>query len=163
MSSKKKEGFKLFLLILPFLILCFLFSYYPLHGWIYALYDYKAPLKLSQCDFVGLKWFKTLFSNKTQVSQLIKVMENTFAMSLLGIDTFHTAKLHKLDFSIFSSFLFVLTFRNAQLTASESRSHLRAAQDSRQQQACMASDDSVEHMEGAWMGSNHVSGGNRRY
>ena len=27
MSSKKKEGFKLFLLILPFLILCFLFSY----------------------------------------------------------------------------------------------------------------------------------------
>lgn len=87
MSSKKKEGFKLFLLILPFLILCFLFSYYPLHGWIYALYDYKAPLKLSQCDFVGLKWFKTLFSNKTQVSQLIKVMENTFAMSLLGIAT----------------------------------------------------------------------------
>ncbi len=87
MSSKKKEGYKLFLLILPFLILCFLFSYYPLHGWIYALYDYKAPLKLSQCDFVGLKWFKTLFSNKTQVSQLIKVMENTFAMSLLGIAT----------------------------------------------------------------------------
>ena len=86
-SSHKKEGFKLFLLILPFLILCFLFSYYPLHGWIYALYDYKAPLKLSQCDFVGLKWFKTLFSNKTQVSQLIKVMENTFAMSLLGIAT----------------------------------------------------------------------------
>ncbi len=87
MSSKKKEGYKLFLLILPFLILCFLFSYYPLHGWIYALYDYKAPLKLSQCEFVGLKWFKTLFSNKTQVSQLIKVMENTFAMSLLGIAT----------------------------------------------------------------------------
>ena len=81
------EGKKLFLLILPFLILTFMFSYYPLHGWIYAFFDYRAPLKLSQCEFVGLKWFKTLFSNKTQVAQLIQVMKNTFAMSLLGIAT----------------------------------------------------------------------------
>ena len=88
-KSKKAdwESKKLFLLILPFLILCFLFSYFPLHGWIYALYDYRAPLKLSQCEFVGLKWFKALFSNPTQVSQLIVVMKNTFAMSLLGIAT----------------------------------------------------------------------------
>jgi len=64
-----------------------MFSYFPLHGWIYAFFDYRAPLKLSQCEFVGLKWFKTLFSNKTQVAQLIQVMKNTFAMSLLGIAT----------------------------------------------------------------------------
>ena len=88
-GKKKKnwEGKKLFLLILPFLILSFLFSYFPLHGWVYALYDYRAPLKLAQCEFVGLKWFKTLFSNKTQVAQLVQVMKNTFAMSLLGIAT----------------------------------------------------------------------------
>lgn len=89
-KAKKRadlEGKKLFLLILPFLVLSFLFSYFPLHGWIYAFFDYKAPLKLSQCDFVGLKWFKTLFSNSTQVKQLIQVMKNTFAMSLLGIAT----------------------------------------------------------------------------
>ena len=86
-KSKNWEGKKLFLLILPFLILSFLFSYFPLHGWVYALYDYRAPLKLSQCEFVGLKWFKTLFSNKTQVTQLVQVMKNTFAMSLLGIAT----------------------------------------------------------------------------
>lgn len=86
-KKKNWEGKKMFLLILPFLILCFLFSYFPLHGWIYALYDYRAPLKLSQCEFVGLKWFRTLFSNKTQVTQLIQVMKNTFAMSLLGIAT----------------------------------------------------------------------------
>ena len=79
-KKKKSQGMKLFLMILPFLILCFLFSYFPLHGWIYALYDYKAPLKLSQCQFVGLKWFKTLFSNKTQVMQLIQVMKNTFTL-----------------------------------------------------------------------------------
>ncbi len=89
-QGKKKKNWerkKLFLLILPFLILSFLFSYFPLHGWVYALYDYRAPLKLSQCEFVGLKWFKTLFSNKTQVAQLVQVMKNTFAMSLLGIAT----------------------------------------------------------------------------
>ncbi|MGN0152004.1 MAG: ABC transporter permease [Wujia sp.] len=86
-SIKIKEKYKLFLLIIPFLILSFLFSYFPLYGWVYALYDYKAPLKLSQCDFVGLKWFKTLFSNPTQVKQLIVVLKNTFAMSLLGILT----------------------------------------------------------------------------
>ncbi len=85
--KRDKEGFKLFLMVLPFLILSFLFSYFPLHGWIYAFFDYRAPLKLSQCEFVGLKWFQTLFGNPTQVSQLIQVMKNTFAMSLLGIAT----------------------------------------------------------------------------
>lgn len=78
---------KLVILILPFLVLAFLFSYFPLHGWIYAFYDYRAPLKLSQCEFVGGKWFLTLFSNKTQLSQLMVVMKNTFALSFLGIAT----------------------------------------------------------------------------
>lgn len=80
-------SYKLFLCIVPFVILSFLFSYFPLHGWIYAFFDYKPPLKLSQCEFVGWKWFETLFANKTQVAQMIQVMKNTFAMSLLGILT----------------------------------------------------------------------------
>ena len=74
-------------MILPFLVLCFMFSYFPLHGWIYALYDYKPPKKLSSCEFVGLKWFQMLFSNPTQIKQLMVVMQNTFALSLLGIAT----------------------------------------------------------------------------
>lgn len=88
-SRKKKniKGIKLFLYVLPFLVLSFAFSYFPLHGWIYAFFDYKPPLKLSQCEFVGLQWFKMLFSNKTQVKQLTKVMINTFAMSGLTIGT----------------------------------------------------------------------------
>lgn len=87
---KKKsnvQGKLMFLYILPFLILSFAFSYFPLHGWLYAFYDYRPPLNLSQCDFVGLQWFKMLFSNKTQVSQLMKVMANTFAMSGLTLAT----------------------------------------------------------------------------
>lgn len=84
-SSKKNK--KMFIYILPFLILCFLFSYFPLHGWIYAFYDYKPPLSLSQCNFVGLQWFKMLFGSGTQIKQMVQVMKNTFAMSLLGIAT----------------------------------------------------------------------------
>lgn len=86
-TKNAAQGRKLFYYLIPFIILCFLFSYFPLHGWIYSFYDYKPPLKLSQCDFVGLKWFRTLFANKTQVTQIIQVMKNTFAMSLLGIVT----------------------------------------------------------------------------
>ena len=94
-AKKKKQssngntthGKKLFCYLIPFIILCFLFSYFPLHGWIYAFYDFKPPLKLSQCEFVGLKWFKTLFANKTQVMQMISVLKNTFAMSILNILT----------------------------------------------------------------------------
>lgn len=90
-STKKKksniQGIKLFLYVLPFLVLSFAFSYFPLHGWIYAFFDYNPPLKLSQCEFVGFQWFKMLFANPTQVKQLIKVMINTFAMSGLTIAT----------------------------------------------------------------------------
>ena len=86
-TKNAAQGRKLFYYLIPFIILCFLFSYFPLHGWIYSFYDYKPPLKLSQCEFVGFKWFKTLFANKTQVTQIIQVMKNTFAMSLLGIAT----------------------------------------------------------------------------
>lgn len=86
-KKNTRQSRRLFYCIVPFVILSFLFSYFPLHGWIYAFFDYKPPLSLSQCEFVGLKWFETLFANKTQVSQMIQVMKNTFAMSLLGILT----------------------------------------------------------------------------
>jgi putative aldouronate transport system permease protein len=86
-KKKNAEGKKMFLYILPFLILSFAFSYFPLYGWVYAFFDYKPPLSLSQCDFVGLKWFKMLFTNTTQIKQLAKVMLNTFAISGLGLAT----------------------------------------------------------------------------
>lgn len=86
-KAQSRQGKKLFFWVLPFIILCFLFSYFPLHGWIYAFFDYKPPLPLSKCEFVGLQWFQTLFANKTQMDQLMQVMRNTFAMSLLGIAT----------------------------------------------------------------------------
>ncbi len=86
-KKKLDQGKRMFLYMLPFLLLCFAFSYFPLHGWIYSFYDYKPPLKLSQCNFMGLRWFKMIFVNPAQVRQLFSVMRNTFAMSFLNIAT----------------------------------------------------------------------------
>ena len=86
-KKKLDQGKRMFLYMLPFLLLCFAFSYFPLHGWIYSFYDYKPPLKLSQCNFMGLRWFKMMFGNPAQVRQLFIVMRNTFAMSFLNIAT----------------------------------------------------------------------------
>lgn len=86
-KKKLDQGKRMFLYMLPFLLLCFAFSYFPLHGWIYSFYDYKPPMKLSQCNFMGLRWFKMIFGNPAQVRQLFIVMRNTFAMSFLNIAT----------------------------------------------------------------------------
>ena len=86
-KKKLDQGKRMFLYMLPFLLLCFAFSYFPLRGWIYSFYDYKPPLKLSQCNFMGLRWFKMIFVNPAQVRQLFIVMRNTFAMSFLNIAT----------------------------------------------------------------------------
>jgi multiple sugar transport system permease protein/putative aldouronate transport system permease protein len=106
--KKNIEGKKMLVLILPLLILCFMFSYYPLHGWIYAFYDYRAPLKLSQTEFVGFKWFKALYSNPTQVKQILIVLKNTFAMSFLGLATSFIPVL----FAIFLSEIKCKRFKN---------------------------------------------------
>ena len=86
-KKKLDQGKRMFLYMLPFLLLCFAFSYFPLHGWIYSFYDYKPPLKLSQCNFMGLRWFKMIFGNQAMVLHLFIVMRNTFAMSFLNIAT----------------------------------------------------------------------------
>ena len=86
-KKKLDQRKRMFLYMLPFLLLCFAFSYFPLHGWIYSFYDYNPPLKLSQCNFMGLRWFKMIFVNPAQVRQLFIVMRNTFAMSFLNIAT----------------------------------------------------------------------------
>lgn len=86
-NKKKWNSFKLFLYILPFIILVLVFSYYPLYGWVYAFFDYKPPKPFSIDDFVGLKWFKSLVENRIKVDQLLQVLKNTFAMSGITLAT----------------------------------------------------------------------------
>lgn len=95
MKSKAKRktrlidqgGFRLFLLSVPFLILIFLFSYLPLYGWIYALFNYKPGRALLDCEFVGLDNFTRMFADKYAFEDIIRVMKNTLGMSLIGIAT----------------------------------------------------------------------------
>ena len=81
----KQSGFRLFLMILPLLAMVFIFSYMPLYGWIYALFDYKPGLPLFDCEFVGLYNFTRMFSDIYYFEDLIRVMKNTLGMSLLGM------------------------------------------------------------------------------
>lgn len=81
------EKYKLFLYILPILLISFIFSYLPLWGWRYAFFDYKAGGELSKDTFVGLNWFKFLFRSEVTRQDILRVLKNTLAMSGLGIAT----------------------------------------------------------------------------
>lgn len=80
-KKRNRKGLHEFLLITPFLLLVAIFSYYPLYGWIYAFFDYQPPLPFSWDSFVGLKWFRMLFQNRSYIRQTMQVLRNTFAMS----------------------------------------------------------------------------------
>jgi putative aldouronate transport system permease protein len=82
-----ESKYKLFLIFLPFAALCFVFSYLPLYGWRYAFFDYHAGGTLSSDNFVGFKWFTSLFQNEATRKDVIRVLRNTLAMSGLGIAT----------------------------------------------------------------------------
>ena len=84
-KKKNKGSFRLFLYILPFIILVAIFSYYPLYGWVYAFFDYRPPRPFSINDFVGFKWFLSLVENPTKIKQIVQVLLNTFAISGLAI------------------------------------------------------------------------------
>lgn len=71
----------------PFLVTTFIFYYLPISGWIYAFYDYTPGIPLSDTEFVGFKWFKSIVANQTQMEEVLRVLKNTVAMSALGIIT----------------------------------------------------------------------------
>ena len=84
-TAKQKNSLKDFLMVLPFLLLIAVFSYYPLYGWGYAFFDYKPPFPLSWEKFVGFKWFVSMVENPVKVKKLVQVLTNTFAMSGLSL------------------------------------------------------------------------------
>lgn len=84
-GRKKLRGIKYLLLAVPFLIYVFAFSYVPLVGWIYSVFDYKIGQKFldfGSMVFVGLGNFQKLF---TERSEVLRVLRNTLALSVLGL------------------------------------------------------------------------------
>jgi ABC-type polysaccharide transport system permease subunit len=78
--NKKKKP-RLLLMALPFLILVVLFSYVPLFGWVYSLFNYKPGIPLANSPWVGLKYFKLFLTDKYD---MLRVMRNTVTFALIG-------------------------------------------------------------------------------
>ena len=81
------KKYKLFLMMLPFLLSVFLFAYLPLYGWSYAFFNYKFGIPLNQQEFVGFKWFAEMFTNPANRENIARVLKNTFGMSGLNLLT----------------------------------------------------------------------------
>ena len=83
-NFKKKQGLKLFLIAIPFMIFIIAFNYVPLFGWIYAFYDFHPTMGavLAHQKFVGLANFAELWKER---EDLIRVLGNTLAMGGLGL------------------------------------------------------------------------------
>lgn len=81
-QKKIREKYMLLLIAAPFTLIVLLFGYLPLHGWIYAFFDYKPGISLFSSNFVGLKNFsESLIFD----SYIISVLRNTLVLSFLGI------------------------------------------------------------------------------
>ncbi|WP_152394458.1 ABC transporter permease [Paenibacillus guangzhouensis] len=63
-KSRNKSTWILHLMVLPAVILAFIFSYLPMSGIIMAFQDYKAALGITGSPWVGLKHFQYMFQNE---------------------------------------------------------------------------------------------------
>ncbi len=83
-KKKLKIQWSLHLMVLPAVLLVFVFSYLPMSGIILAFQDYKAALGFTGSPFVGLKHFRYMFEN----DYFIKITWNTvlFACSKIVLN-----------------------------------------------------------------------------
>ncbi|WP_337099241.1 ABC transporter permease [Paenibacillus sp. YIM B09110] len=76
-KTGKRKGYRvpwvLHLMVLPAVLLVFVFSYLPMSGIIMAFQDYKASLGFADSPFVGLKHFQYMFEN----DYFMKITGNT--------------------------------------------------------------------------------------
>lgn len=67
----------MFFIALPLMAVVFMISYVPLFGWFLALIEYKPGYPLLANEFVGLKYFRMLLTNR----DILRVMGNTLIFS----------------------------------------------------------------------------------
>ena len=81
------EKYRLFLMLLPVILLSFVFCYLPIWGWRFAFFDYTPGGNVGPENYVGFKWFSFLFNDPANRQNLVRVLRNTLVMSGLGIAT----------------------------------------------------------------------------
>ena len=71
----------LYIMLVPCMIYTFIFSYYPLTGWIMAFENYKPAKGYWGSKFVGFDQFRFLFED----IEFWRSMRNTLAMSVMNL------------------------------------------------------------------------------
>lgn len=79
--ARYKAQKALFFMIIPCMIFTFIFSYYPLSGWIMAFQNFKPAKGYFGSKFVGLYQFEFLFSSP----EVWYTIRNTLAMSTISL------------------------------------------------------------------------------
>ena len=81
MGRKLLKQKALYFMIIPCMIYTFIFSYYPLTGWIMAFQNFKPAKGYWGSKFVGLQQFKFLFED----FEFWRAFRNTLVMSILNL------------------------------------------------------------------------------
>ncbi len=71
----------LLLMLLPFVVWCFIFAYMPIWGWLMAFQNYNPAKGILGSQWVGLKHFASFIND----FQFLPILRNTIAISLLNI------------------------------------------------------------------------------
>jgi putative aldouronate transport system permease protein len=72
---------QLIIMSLPLVLYVLLFSYVPIWGWTMAFQNYRPSKSFFQQEWVGLRWFKFLFS----APEFLRALRNTLAMSVINM------------------------------------------------------------------------------
>ncbi|MDR0784591.1 MAG: ABC transporter permease subunit [Treponema sp.] len=80
-SEKLFSQKQLLAMSLPLILYLILFSYIPIWGWTMAFQNYKPARDFFSQQWVGLKWFIFLFTDKG----FLRVLRNTVAMSFINM------------------------------------------------------------------------------
>ncbi len=72
---------QLWILCIPIIIWALIFCYYPMYGVLMSFFDYIPGKALWECQFVGLKHFRSFLTNPI----FFRLLRNTLAMSLLQL------------------------------------------------------------------------------
>ncbi len=83
------ERYHLFLIAIPFLILVIVFNYGPILGWLISFFNYTPrPNQLvTWNDWNNFNSFKLIVGNEIQRAEILRVLRNTAAISLLNLAT----------------------------------------------------------------------------
>ena len=80
-TYRKKKNYRLLFMVLPFMLMVLLFSYVPIFGWVYSVYDYIPGVSLFDCDFMGLEYFRLIFRD----ANILRTLKNTMIFAVIGI------------------------------------------------------------------------------